>query len=187
MKSFFKSCILLLFILCVVSFLVIFLKSQYQRKIKEDLITEIKENVIENKPIDEEKNLILLDGEKIGLIIIPSINIEAPIFEGTSSDILKTSVGHFKSTSLWNGNVALASHNRGSYAHYFSKIKELKNGEEIIYITSMGERRYKVKENKIIEETNVKVLENTQENTITLITCVTGQRNKRQCVIGIEI
>ncbi len=84
------------------------------------------------------------------------------------------------------GNVALASHNEGSYAHYFGEIKNLKNGEEIIYITNMGERRYKVFENKIIQETNVEVLENTEENNITLITCVKGKRAYRQCVIGKE-
>ena len=84
------------------------------------------------------------------------------------------------------GNVALASHNGGSYAHYFSRINELRNGEEIIYITNMGERRYKVFENKIIQETNVEVLENTEENNITLITCVKGKRAYRQCVIGKE-
>lgn len=85
-----------------------------------------------------------------------------------------------------NGNVALASHNEGSYAHYFSRINELENGEEIIYKTNMGERRYVVCENKIIKETNVEVLKQTEENTITLITCVKGKRNKRQCIVGIE-
>ena len=95
--------------------------------------------------------------------------------------------GHFNETNLWFGNVALASHNEGSYAHYFSKIKELKNGEEIVYKTNMGERRYSVCENKIINETNVEVLEDTEENTITLITCVTGKSKYRQCVIGKEM
>lgn len=95
--------------------------------------------------------------------------------------------GHFEETSMWQGNVALASHNEGSYAHYFSMIKELKNGEEIIYITDMGKRRYVVCENKVIKETDVEVLENTEENTITLITCVTGKSKYRQCVIGKEL
>ena len=84
------------------------------------------------------------------------------------------------------GNVALASHNEGSYAHYFSRIHELKNGEDIIYISNMGERRYSVYESKIIKETNVDVLKETNENIITLITCVKGQRQNRRCVIGKE-
>jgi len=50
----------------------------------------------------------------------------------------------------------------------------------------MGERRYIVCENKIIKETNVEILEDTYENTITLITCITGKRGYRRCVIGIE-
>lgn len=86
-----------------------------------------------------------------------------------------------------NGNVALASHNEGSYAHYFENIKDLKNGEEIIYVTRMGERRYLVCENFIIDETNVDVLEDTDDNTITLITCVSGFKKYRRCVIGKEI
>lgn len=84
------------------------------------------------------------------------------------------------------GNVALASHNEGSYAHYFSKIKDLKNGEEIIYKTNMGERRYSVFESKVIKETNVDILGETEENIITLVTCVKGRRNERQCIIGRE-
>ena len=76
------------------------------------------------------------------------------------------------------GNVALASHNEGSYAHYFGNIKDLKN---------MGERRYRVCENIIIQETNVDVLKDTKENIITLITCVKGKRTYRQCVVAREI
>lgn len=82
--------------------------------------------------------------------------------------------------------MAFASHNEGSYAHYFSEINKLKNGEEIIYITNMGERRYEICKSEIIDETNVKVLENTEENIITLITCVKGKRSKRLCVVGKE-
>lgn len=51
----------------------------------------------------------------------------------------------------------------------------------------MGERRYNVYESKIIKDTNVDVLKDTKENIITLITCITGKRNERQCVIGKEI
>lgn len=84
------------------------------------------------------------------------------------------------------GNVCLASHNEGSYAHYFSRLHELKNGEEVIYITNMGERRYIVCENKMIYETNVDILKDTDENTITLITCVRAKRAYRRCVIARE-
>ena len=51
----------------------------------------------------------------------------------------------------------------------------------------MGERRYEVTENKVIEETNVEILKNTKENIITLITCITEKRDKRRCIVGKEI
>ena len=51
----------------------------------------------------------------------------------------------------------------------------------------MGERRYRVYENKIIKETDTAILKNTNENIITLITCEKGKREYRRCIIGKEI
>ena len=180
-----KITMLFLLALCIFTLIFVMARNVYFCKKEQELVQNI-EKKIESKTEEQEEGMedvLFTDGE-IGIIIIPSIDVKAPICEGTSSDILKYSVGHFTETSLWDGNVVLASHNRGSYAHYFSKIGNLKNGEEIIYITRMGERRYKVTESKVIEDTNVKILQNTKENAITLITCITGKRNKRRCVIA---
>ena len=46
-------------------------------------------------------------------IKISKIHLDAPIIEGTEKEILRKAVGHFESSSIWNGNVALAAHNRG--------------------------------------------------------------------------
>lgn len=43
---------------------------------------------------------------------IPNINLVAPIAEGTTQEVMKEYVGHFEETSLWNGNIGLAAHNR---------------------------------------------------------------------------
>ena len=149
-----------------------------------------------NNQIIEETNTIDIEEETelqfaeniIGVLKIPKLEIEAEIKEGTDWDTLANYIGHFENTPIWSGNVALASHNRGvAVAHYFEGIHLLQEGDEIIYITNMGERRYKVTESKIIKETNVEILKDTKENIITLITCVTGKRDKRLCVIGKEI
>lgn len=179
-----KTCSVLL-LLFILSSLIIFLKIIYFKN-KEEKLTENIKNTLEDIENEGNKNETVFEDGSVGLIVIPSLGIEAPIFEGTDKEILKYCVGHFENTSLWNGNVALASHNEGSYAHYFEEINKLKNGEEIIYITNMGERRYKVFDNKEIKETDVKVLQNTKENIITLITCITGKREYRRCVIAIE-
>ena len=110
------------------------------------------------------------------------------IKEGIDLETLANSIGHFKNSSLWDGNIALASHNRGSsVAHYFEGIHLLDVGDEIIYTTNMGERRYKVISSKKIDNTDWSVTLNTEENMITLITCVTGQPEKRLCVQAKEV
>ena len=84
------------------------------------------------------------------------------------------------------GNVCLAAHNRGYPVNYFQDLKTLRQEDEIYYYTQEGRKCYLVEEMKIIEETDVRCLENTEENRLTLITCVENEPNYRRCVIGKE-
>ena len=111
----------------------------------------------------------------------------APIKETVELDVLAEYVGHFTNSSIWDGNVCLASHNRGnSVAHYFEKINELVQGDVITYKTKLGIRNYEVSEIKEINSTDWSIIENNESNSITLITCITGKPDKRLCVIGKE-
>ena len=147
----------------------------------------------ENITIGDNDNLIDTDGanddyeinenDVIGKLTIPDILLkEAPIKEGTELSILSEAIGHFKSTSIYSGNVGLASHNSGGKGDYFKNLKNIKIGSEIYYESQYGVKRYIVDTKEIIEETDFTYLENSDENKITLITCVAGQRNKRLCV-----
>lgn len=84
------------------------------------------------------------------------------------------------------GNVGLAAHNRGYPVNYFAKLKELEEGDEIIYKTKYGQKVYEVTLITIIEDTDWSYLQDTDENTITLITCVENKPNKRRCIQGKE-
>ena len=50
----------------------------------------------------------------LGTLRIPAIGLTVSIYEGTDSAMLAKGAGHFSETSIWNGNVALAAHNRGA-------------------------------------------------------------------------
>ena len=50
----------------------------------------------------------------LGTLKIPAIGLNVKIVQGTDSAALKKGVGHFEETSIWNGNVGLAAHNRGT-------------------------------------------------------------------------
>lgn len=119
-------------------------------------------------------------------ITIPKISLKAEISEGTSKEIMDKYVGHFEETSKKDGNVGLAAHNRGYAVNYFARIKELQEGDEIIYKYNDFEKVYTVVENKIIKDTDWNDLEETEENKITLITCVENEPEYRRCIQGIE-
>ena len=74
-----------------------------------------------------------ISNEKNWQLEIPKIDLVAKISEGVEKENLDCYVGHFEETHLVFGNVVLAAHNRGYKVNYFSRIKELEEGDLIIY------------------------------------------------------
>lgn len=117
---------------------------------------------------------------------IPSIQLNASIAEGTTKEVLDKFIGHFEESKQWMGNVCLAAHNRGYENNYFAEVKRLKEGDKIVYYYNGASREYFVKKNYIIQDTDLSCLEDTEDNTITLITCVENEENYRRCIKAIE-
>ena len=120
-------------------------------------------------------------------ILIPKINLDAPILEGTSQSNLRRGVGHFEDTGILDGNVCLAAHNRGYKYNYFQEIKRLENGDVIEYKNNDNSKLYSVTWTGKIKETDLSYLEDTNENKITLITCAENMPEYRVCVQAYEI
>lgn len=120
-------------------------------------------------------------------ILIPKIDLDAPILEGTSQEVLRRGVGHFENTDTWNGNICLAAHNRGYKYNYFQEIKNLEIGDIIEYKKNDELRKYSVVWIGKIKETDFSYLEDTNENMITLITCAENMPEYRVCVQAYEI
>lgn len=118
-------------------------------------------------------------------IEIPVISLKAEIQEGTTKEIMDKYVGHFEETSNWIGNIGLAAHNRGYENNYFANIKKLKEGDIINYCYNNTVRKYVVEKQTIITDTDWTYLEDTEENTLTLITCVENEPKYRRCVQAI--
>lgn len=163
-----------------------------ENQITEDTLkkeTKVAENVQTKKQTEEKKKQETKEeiNQDIWQVEIPAINLVAPISEGTSQEVMLEYVGHFENTSKWNGNIGLAAHNRGYPINYFAKLKDLQMGNEIIYKTKQGTKKYKVNFIKTIEDTDWSYLQKSKENKITLITCVANQPNNRLCIQGLEI
>ena len=119
-------------------------------------------------------------------IEIPKINLNAPIREGTTQEIMLEAVGHFTETPRDTGNIGLAAHNRGYECNFFERIKELNKGDKIIYRNGNKTRTYLVETNTVIKQTNWNYLKPTKDNRITLITCEKDMREYRRCIQAIE-
>ena len=130
-------------------------------------------------------DLYYKDGS-LGTLEIPAIGLTVDIFEGTDAATLKRGAGHFEDTSIWDGNVGFAAHNRGANS-YFGKIHTLELGDRITLTTRLGTRTYEVTSVSKVSETDRSALAASQSNVITLYTCVRDERDFRWCVTGQEI
>ena len=122
----------------------------------------------------------------LGTLSIPSIGVNTKIFEGTSTASMAKGAAHFEETSIWNGNVCLAGHNRGTN-EIFGKIHTLKAGDTITLTTKLGTRTYAVVSVEKISETDRSGTAVTAWNQITLYTCVMNERPYRWCVTAVEV
>ena len=154
-----------------------------------DLVTHIEFEQKKEKDIEQNTEKAVQQ-EEINLgnwyILIPVINVKAPIGEGTSIEALNEKVGHFEDTSIEYGNIGLAAHNRGYKYNFFENLKNLKVEDEIIYVHDNFTKTYIVEKNEIILNSDWSKLNKTEENIITLITCVENEPNYRRCVQAIE-
>lgn len=146
--------------------------------------SEENENNVKSKSIIEESKEI--KQTENWQIEIPKISLVANIQEGTSKEILSKYVGHFTITQRENGNVGLAAHNRGYEVNYFQDLKLLKEGDEIKYKYNGIEKLYEVEKCRIIKDTEWEYLKNTEDNRLTLITCVENQPEYRRCIQAAE-
>lgn len=184
-----KMCLIIIPLVVLTIILSIFLVNKLKifsanKKAEETIVVGDNEGIKDIEPLNQQ---VIVYEDTIGTLTIPDILLDnAPIKEGTELSILSSAIGHFTNTSLYAGNVGLASHNGGDNGDFFKNLNKVKVGSEIYYQTNYGTRRYVVKTIKVIQETDWSYLESTENNRLTLITCVKGQPDKRLCVQAVE-
>ena len=82
------------------------------------------------------KDLKQSDGS-IGTVSISRVGLKAKVYEGATDASMAKGAGHYTGSSLYEGNIGLFGHNRGSNA-YFAKLKNVKIGDTVTYKTSFG-------------------------------------------------
>jgi sortase A len=118
----------------------------------------------------------------IGTLEFPRFSKTIKVYEGETLENMKLGAGHFSSTSAWDGNCAIAAHNRG-VENNFGFLKDIDIGDKIIYTAKYGVREYTVSSKTQIDETDTSGLTWSSENELSLYTCVQNVAGKRLLVI----
>lgn len=124
-------------------------------------------------------------GGHLGTLKIPAIGLTVKVYQGTGSSTLAKGAGHFPDTSIWDGNVCIAGHNRG-VRDDFGDLHTLEPGDTVTWTTKLGTRTYEVVSVEKVLETDNSDTAATSDNRITLYTCVRDQRAYRWMVQAVE-
>jgi sortase A len=108
-------------------------------------------------------------GDPIGTIEIPRLGVSSVVLEGEDVSALLLGVGHLSDTPLpWHdGNSVLAAHRDT----FFRPLAGIRRNDVIRFSTADAEFEYVVTEMKVVEPTDLAVLDPTPAATLTLITC----------------
>jgi sortase A len=120
------------------------------------------EKRLESPPPDE--------GELLGRIRIPRLDVTAVILEGVGKRTLRRAAGHIPATALPSedtGNIGIAAH-RDSF---FRGLKDIRKNDTIELTMLDGTLRYQVEWTKIVQPEDISVLAPTSEPALTLVTC----------------
>lgn len=159
-----------------------FIKEYNNQKKTKEIVTDINKKIKDtNSDTAEKMNIEIKGHQVIGIIKIPTINMEYPILETTTAETLNLSITKFWGNEINEvGNVTLAGHNNLSGV-MFGKIKKLKIGN-VIELTDMQNitLKYEIFKTYIIDPNDISCIlpENEGTREITLITCTTGGKNR---------
>lgn len=123
-----------------------------------------------------------LEGHKvIGIIKIPSIDLEYPILEKTTSETMRIAITRFQGGEVNGyGNISLAGHNNYS-GTMFGKNKNLKMGDKV-YLTDLSGMtiKYEIYDIFVTNPDDTSILETKDETIreVTLITCKNGRSER---------
>ena len=146
------------------------------------------DNENENNEQGESYADLLNIGESLGYITIPKIDVNLPIYNGTSQDVLSKGVGHMEQSSYPLGGVSthcvLTGHRGLPSAVLFTDLDKLEIGDEF-YLHVLDEiLAYKVDQIKVVEPNESGDLEIIDgKDYCTLVTCTPYAINSHRLLV----
>ena len=147
--------------------------SEFERTLEDDQ-DEKKDVEEEQTSISKEDEAILEEGNVIGIIEIPSIDIRYPVMEGTGSAVLNAGIGHIPETAGIgeSGNCVLCGHNGSRYGTFFTPLNQISIGDVVTIIDKKGQAHiYEVTETEVVNPYDNSIKTQGEGKELTLFTC----------------
>jgi sortase A len=121
------------------------------------------------RPVSLERSLPTAASGLIGRMEIPRLGLSVIVMEGTSTATLRHAVGHIAGTALPGqpGNASISGHRDT----FFRPLRNIEPNDVITLSTTRGEYRYRVLSTRIVDPSDVAVLNPGETETLTLVTC----------------
>lgn len=110
------------------------------------------------------------EGELIGQLDIPRLDLSVIVVAGTTRAILRRAAGHIVGTSMPGepgGNIGISAHRDT----FFRPLRNIQTDDLIKLATSVGEYRYRVVSTQVVKPNQVEVLDPVGSEVLTLVTC----------------
>lgn len=132
-----------------------------------------KEDLHKEEKTDAAADVSVKENDILYILRIPIIESESPVREGVSDGVLADSLGHEPGTAYIGetGNCVIAGHRNYSFGKYFNRLNEVAIGDNIYVDTKDATYKYEVYDIIVVEPDDLSVLDNTDEEIITLYTC----------------
>jgi sortase A len=105
----------------------------------------------------------------LGVLEIPSLGLKVPVYPTDSDLNMDRGAGVIDGMSYPHepGNIGIAGHRDG----YFRVLKDIKKGDAILLQTLEGPKQFRVNATRIVEIPDKRLLQDTDDQTVTLVTC----------------
>ena len=105
----------------------------------------------------------------LAILRIPRLELEVPVYDGTTDAVLDLAAGRIEDTALPGtpGNVGIAAHRDG----FFRVLKDIKEGDALVLDTPAATEQYRVEWIRITIPTDVSVIDPTPGRAVTLVGC----------------
>ena len=132
-----------------------------------------KDEANEDVKTDAAADVSVKENDILYILRIPIIESESPVREGVSDGVLADSLGHEPGTAYIGeiGNCVIAGHRNYSFGKFFNRLNEVEIGDNIYVDTKDATYKYEVYDIIVVEPDDLSVLDNTDEEIITLYTC----------------